>query len=54
VLVGHGTYERRLPLFGNNMKIEASVLFGGRDEEVEVHGKSDCGDLSRRRSRAAW
>ncbi len=48
-----GWRRRRLPLFGNKMKIEASVLFGGRDEEVEVHGKSDCGDLGRRRCGAA-
>lgn len=24
------------------MKIEASVLLGDRDEEVEVHGEPDC------------
>ena len=29
---------RRLLFFGNKMKIEASVLLGDRDEEVEVHG----------------
>lgn len=37
-------------LFCNKMKIEASVHFGGRDEEVEVYGKLDRGVLGRRRS----
>jgi hypothetical protein len=41
---------RRLPLFGNKMKIEASVLLGDRDEEVEIYGKPDCWDFGRRRS----
>ncbi len=31
------------------MKIGASVLLGDEDEEVEVHGKPNCGDLGRRR-----
>ena len=35
----------RLPFFGNKMKIEASVLLGDRDKEVEVHGERDCWDL---------
>ena len=35
--------KRRLPFLSNKVKIETSVLFGGWDEEVEVHGKSDCG-----------
>ena len=37
----------RLPLFGNKMKIEASVLLGDEDEEVEVHRKPNCGDHGR-------
>jgi hypothetical protein len=35
------------------MKIEAPVLYGGRDEEVEIHGKSDCRNLGRALSAAA-
>jgi hypothetical protein len=35
---GESSIVRRLPFFGNKMKIEASVLLGDRDEEVEVHG----------------
>ena len=46
-------FARRLPFFGNNMKIEASVLLGDRDEEVEVHGESDCWGVGRRRCGAA-
>ena len=38
---------RRLPKTGDKMKIEASVLFGDEDEEVEVHGESDCWDFGR-------
>ena len=30
---------RRLTETGDKMKIEASVLLGDEDEEVEVHGK---------------
>jgi len=44
---------RRLPFFGNKMKIEASVLLGDRDEEVEVHGEPDCWDFGRGRRRVA-
>jgi len=44
---------RRLPFFGNKMKIEASVLLGDRDEEVEVHGEPDCWDSVRGRCRVA-
>ena len=40
---------RRLPFFGNKMKIEASVLLGDRDEGVEVHGEPDCWDSVRGR-----
>jgi len=36
---------RRLPETGNKMKIGASVLLGDEDEEVEVHGEPDCGDI---------
>ena len=39
---------RRLPFFGSKMKIEASVLLGDRDEEVEVHGESDYWCVGRR------
>ncbi len=39
---------RRLTETGDKMKIEASVLLGAEDEEVEVHGKPNCGDLGRR------
>jgi len=35
------------------MKIEASVLLGDRDEEVEVHGESDCWDFGRGRCSVA-
>lgn len=35
--------DRRLPFLSNKAKIETSVPIGVRDEEVEVHGKSDCG-----------
>ena len=35
------------------MKIEASVLLGDRDEEVEVQGESDCWGVGRRRCGAA-
>jgi hypothetical protein len=45
--------RRRLPFFGNKMKIEASVLLGDRDEEVKVHGESDCWGVGRRRRGAA-
>ena len=31
------------------MKIEASVLLGDRDEEVEVYGEPDCWDFGRGR-----
>ena len=41
---------RRLTVFGNKMKIEASVLLGDRDEEVEIYGKPDYWDFGRRRS----
>ena len=40
---------RRLTEIGNKIKIEASVLLGDEDEEVEVHGKPNCGDHGRRR-----
>ena len=38
---------RRLPFLSNKAKIETSVPIGVRDEEVEVHRKSDCGHLGR-------
>jgi len=41
--------RRRLPETGNKMKIGASVLLGDEDEEVEVHGEPDCGDIGRGR-----
>ena len=41
--------ERRLTKSSNKMKIGASVLLGDEDEEVEVHGEPDCGDLGRGR-----
>jgi hypothetical protein len=44
---------RRLPFFGNEMRIEASVLLGDRDEEVQVHGEPDCWDFGRGRCRVA-
>jgi hypothetical protein len=44
---------RRLPFFGNKMKIEASVLLGDGDEEVEVYGEPDCWDFDRGRCRVA-
>jgi len=45
---GLGGFDgRRLTETGNKMKIEASVLLGDEDEEVEVHGKPNCGDLGR-------
>lgn len=34
---------RRLPFLITKAKIENSVQIGVRDEEVEAHGKSDCG-----------
>ena len=40
---------RRLTKSSNKMKIGASVLLGDEDEEVEVHGEPDCGDLGRGR-----
>ena len=36
---------RRLTQSSNKMKIGASVLLGDEDEEVEVHGEPDCGDI---------
>ena len=45
-------WSRRLPFCGNKIKIEASVLLGDRDEEVEVHGESDCWDSGRAASQA--
>jgi hypothetical protein len=44
------SWVRSLTVFGNKMKIEASVLLGDRDEEVEIYGKPDCWDFGRRRS----
>jgi hypothetical protein len=49
-LVDDAVSLRRLTVFGNKIKIEASVLLGDRDEEVEIYGKPDCWDFGRRRS----
>ena len=35
-------YAQTHPQNENNMKIEASMSFRRRDEEVKVHGKPDC------------
>ena len=42
-------WVRRLTKSSNKMKIGASVLLGDEDEEVEVHGEPDCGDIGRGR-----
>jgi hypothetical protein len=52
LLVKHSQLSRRLLLFGNKLKIDASVLLGDRDEEVEVHGESDCWDSGLGRCRS--
>ena len=40
-----GALYRRITQSSNKMKIGASVLLGDEDEEVEVHGEPDCGDI---------
>jgi FlaA1/EpsC-like NDP-sugar epimerase len=46
VAIGNNTVREKLlcklPQNENNMKIEASISLRRRDEEVKVHGESDC------------
>ena len=39
---------RKLTQMVNKLKIETSISLRMRDEEVEIHGKSNCWDIGRR------
>jgi putative transposase len=41
-------YLRKLTQMVNKLKIETSISLRMRDEEVEIHGKSNCWDIGRR------
>jgi hypothetical protein len=41
---------RKLTQMVNKLKIETSISLRMRDEEVEIHGKSNCWDIGRRGS----
>ena len=41
-------YTRKLTQMVNKLKIETSISLRMRDEEVEIHGKSNCWDIGRR------
>ena len=43
-----GSYIRKLTQMVNKLKIETSISLRMRDEEVEIHGKSNCWDIGRR------
>jgi hypothetical protein len=40
--------KRKLTQMVNKLKIETSISLRMRDEEVEIHGKSNCWDIGRR------
>ena len=40
--------DRKLTPMVNKLKIETSISLRMRDEEVEIHGKSNCWDIGRR------
>jgi predicted AAA+ superfamily ATPase len=40
--------SRKLTQMVNKLKIETSISLRMRDEEVEIHGKSNCWDIGRR------
>ena len=42
------TASRKLTQMVNKLKIETSISLRMRDEEVEIHGKSNCWDIGRR------
>jgi hypothetical protein len=41
-------FIRKLTQMVNKLKIETSISLRMRDEEVEIHGKSNCWDIGRR------
>ena len=41
-------WVRKLTQMVNKLKIETSISLRMRDEEVEIHGKSNCWDIGRR------
>jgi plasmid maintenance system antidote protein VapI len=41
-------WTRKLTQMVNKLKIETSISLRMRDEEVEIHGKSNCWDIGRR------
>ena len=41
-------FPRKLTQMVNKLKIETSISLRMRDEEVEIHGKSNCWDIGRR------
>ena len=43
-------WVRKLTQMVNKLKIETSISLRMRDEEVEIHGKSNCWDIGRRGS----
>ena len=51
IATGWITYQqstRKLTQMVNKLKIETSISLRMRDEEVEIHGKSNCWDIGRR------
>ena len=46
--VANPTTLRKLTQMVNKLKIETSISLRMRDEEVEIHGKSNCWDIGRR------